>query len=258
MVDSQCKLLDYDVLLVDMDGVLWRGSEPIAENVSALKRALEQGVTVVLVTNNSTRSRRLYSFLVEKMGLPIPSDRIITSAYSAARLVSRLHSGGAHVLVIGEHGLTEEFVLEGHLVLTHSEWREADYVVAGLDRKLDYQTLSSGVMALRGGAVFVATNLDPTLPMENGVGVGSGGVISLLEKASGHHVDYVAGKPSCVMGDTLEKFVSKGKTLFIGDRVDTDMEQARMLGIDGLLLSESPIPTSEEWFCTSKNLSLLV
>ncbi|NOZ88360.1 MAG: HAD-IIA family hydrolase [Crenarchaeota archaeon] len=231
----------YRLLLVDLDGVVWRGSRILVENVEWLRRARSLGAEVVFVTNNSTRSRRVYAErLTAVMGYPVEPRDVVTSGYAVARLV-RERSGESRVIVLGEEGLVEELVLQGHLVLSiHDPIRcPVDYVVVGLDRGLSYQKLRAAHEAVkRCGARVAVSNEDNVIPLERGDAPGAGAVLAALLASTGARPELVAGKPEPYMYRLVlrERGVEPREALVIGDRCDTDIEAARRAGLDSVLV----------------------
>ena len=231
----------YRLFLVDLDGVVWRGKEIIEENVEWLRKAHDSGIKIVFVTNNSARSRRLYmERLSAVMGWDVGPDEIITSGYAVAvRLVDMC--GRARVLVIGEEGLIEELVEQGHLVYTSMDPGSClvDYVVVGLDRLVSYHKLWRAHQAIRKcGVPLIATNTDNVVPVEGGDAPGAGAILAFLERATGATPVFVAGKPETYMFELALKLhgVHAAEALVIGDRCDTDIEAAKRAGMDSVLV----------------------
>ncbi len=256
-------MMEYDVLIVDVDGVVWIDGEPIRDNIEALARIAETGVEVVLLTNNSTRSRRAYSRKLAAIGLQLGPDRIVNSGYSASLWLREKH-GPSKVLAVGEEGLVEELILQGHEPLNPGDHEYAEAVVVGLDRGLTYRKLEAASWAIRRGALFVATNRDNAYPTPGGLSPGAGSIVSLLETATGRRADVDTGKPNpWILEAALRLLGRKPERLaVIGDRVDTDMELARRAGVDGILVMTGvaasrgdPIP---EWVKTVKTLKDLL
>ncbi len=231
------RLLDYDVLLVDLDGVVWLGSSVISENVEALRRAAESGVRLVFLSNNSTRTRRHYSLILRSLGLPVEESDVVTSGYAAARWVA-LRRPGSNVYVVGEEGLSIESYLAGLNVVDfeYASTHRIDAVIVGLDRLVTYDKLRAALRALHRGALFVAANEDHVLPREDGFDPGAGSIVSALSRAAGREPDFVAGKPSPFIAELALKDMRGAKALVVGDRLDTDIELARRAGLDGLLV----------------------
>jgi 4-nitrophenyl phosphatase len=231
------ELYEFKNIFVDLDGVIWLEGKTLEENIMALKKMLKHGVNLFLVTNNSTRSRGTYSYLLHSVGLEVDPENIITSSYSAAIYIKEMNGEGAPVLPIGEAGLVEELSSQGHIVLTMTEWMHAKYVVVGLDRNLSYEQVSAGIRAVRNNAKLIATNRDELLPTLNGPKLGAGGIVSLIETSSGVKAYATTGKPSKILGDILIQHVEDlEKSVFIGDKVSTDGEQAKIMGIPAIII----------------------
>lgn len=231
-------LLEYDALLVDLDGVVWRGSEVIQPNVNALRLAQESGVKLVFLTNNSTRSRRLYADILRGLGLEARIDTVITSGYSSAMLI-RERGLGERVYPIGEAGLYEELSMAGLTAVTGQEALSggADVVVVALDRELTYTKLEAGVRSILSGSVFLAANTDRVIPVGGGlVSPGAGSIVAAVEAAVGRPPDFIAGKPSKWMAKLGIQACGGGRILVIGDRLDTDVAMAKAAGLDSALV----------------------
>lgn len=230
------KLTDYDVLLVDLDGVVWLGGQVIWDNVRALQLALKSGVDIVFVTNNSTRTRRYYAWKLSRLGLDIQPESVVTSGYAAAQWLAAKRPG-ANVYIVGEEGLAAEAWAAGLNVVDVSEALAggADAVVVGLDRLFTYQKGRAALRSLIRGALFVAANEDHVLPRHDGLDPGAGAVVAFLERASGRRPDFVAGKPSPYIAE-LALHGRNGRALVVGDRLDTDVELAARSGLDALLV----------------------
>jgi len=227
----------YDALIVDVDGVVWRDGEPIPENVEALRRLIREGARIVFLTNNSTKSRRLYAEkLSQAINARISVDSIVNSGYSAAAWLARTR-GPTRVLPIGEEGLIDELVGAGHTPLTSHDWPLAEAVVVGLDRNLSYRKLAAAHKAILRGALFVATNQDNAYPVPGGTEPGAGSLVALLSTSTGRRPDFDAGKPGeWILRLALEAAGSPRRPLIVGDRLDTDIEMARRAGVPGLLV----------------------
>jgi len=231
----------YNGLIVDLDGVVWRGGKPIQENVEALRMLHNAGMKIVFLTNNSTRSRRLYSqLLTHTLGFNVKPEDIVTSAFAAAKWLKE-NMGPSKVYVVGEEGLVEELVCEGHTVVTLTEAKscKADIVVVGLDRNLTYKKLLTAHTLVKWcSKPYIATNIDATVPMENADIPGAGAILAALEKSTGKKPAYVTGKPNpWIVEIALSQLeLDRREVLLVGDRLDTDIEVAVKLGIDSLLV----------------------
>lgn len=253
----------YDALILDVDGVVWLEGTLIEENIRAIREAIDAGVSVVFLTNNATRSRRIYSILLsDAIGREIPESRIVNSAYSAAEWLKR-HRGPSRVYPIGEEGLIVELQLAGHLAFSVTEWRYADTVVVGLDRHITYHKLMAAHKALtRNKAFFLITNRDPAYPVTGGTIPGAGAIVSFLETSTGRRADYNAGKPEkWILELALERAGKPSNPLLVGDRVDIDMSMGVKAGIDSLLVLTGVTrvpPDDRNGFMVAESLSKAV
>ena len=227
----------FDSLIVDVDGVVWRDGDPIEGNLRGLRAALDAGARIVFLTNNSTRSRRSYArHLSRLLGRPVTMDMVVNSGYSASVWLARTR-GRVDALIVGEDGLAEEMILQGHRLLVPSDWRQAEAVVVGLDRGVTYRRLAAAHRAILAGALFVATNRDRSFPVPGGTEPGAGSIVALLEASTGRRVDFDAGKPGdWILDLALERLGGPRSPLIVGDRVDTDIAMARRRGLPALLV----------------------
>lgn len=226
-------LSSYRAFLLDVDGVLVRGSEPIP-GAAAGFAALGREGKVLILTNNSTRSRAEHARRLTSKGFPVGPEQIIASNYIAARHLADAH-GPVTVWPLGEAGLREELELAGHRIADRPE--DASWVVAGMDRQLTYETLNQALQALVHGAGLLATNQDGTYPTPGALHPGAGAIVGALT-GMGYPPDFVAGKPSPwgyrIAQDQLD--VPSHKILMIGDRLGTDIAGAVTAGIDSALV----------------------
>lgn len=245
-----------DILLVDLDGVMWIGRKPVEDNVKAVKDMISRGNRILFLTNNSTRSRALYSRILRDLGINVGVDSIITSGYLAAVWL-REQRGSVDVYIVGEEGLIEEAILAGHRILTGEEAVRSSAVIVGLDRNLSYQKLRAAVRALLRGSLFIATNTDHVIPVEDGLDPGAGAIIAALESASGRKPDFIAGKPNPWVIDLIERSLntSRDSIVVVGDRIDTDMRLTMLAGVRGVLVLTGL--TKEEDIARAKELERL-
>ncbi|KAH6897254.1 HAD-like domain-containing protein [Thelonectria olida] len=246
----------FDTFLFDCDGVLWSGDhifEGVPETIAMLR---SKGKRTVFVTNNSTKSRSEYLKKLTGLGIPCEVDDIFGSSYSAAIYIARIlkmPEGKSKVYVIGESGIEQELASEGvpYLGGTDPEYRrditpedfkaiadgsmldpEVGVVLCGLDFHINYLKLAVGMHYLKRGAIFLATNVDSTLPMHHDFFLGAGSVHVPLVNAIGKQ-PLALGKPSQAMMDAVEgKFqLDRARTVMIGDRLNTDIK----FGVEGKL-----------------------
>jgi len=219
----------YQGFLLDIDGVLVRGSEPIPGAADALNRLRRLGRTLLL-TNNSTRSRADHARRLASLGFPVEAGDIIPSSYIAARYLAR-RFGEVSVWPIGEDGLIEELTAAGHRIAQLPE--EAEWVVVGMDRGFDYETIASALRALRAGARLLATNTDATFPTPDGLLPGAGAMVGALV-GMGFRAEVVVGKPSPIAYETALELIDAplDRILMVGDRLETDIAGALEAGLD--------------------------
>jgi 4-nitrophenyl phosphatase len=225
-------------LMIDLDGVVYMGHEPIAGAAGFLGEARRRGLPFLLVTNNSTTSPELVAQRLSGMHIDVEPHEILTSAQAAVAYVRAHSEGKTRVRVIGEAGLRQAAEAEGLEVFEDGE-AHVDWVVAGLDRAFDYHKLTAATRDILGGARFVATNADALLPVEGGnVLPGAGSIVGAIQIATA--VDpIVVGKPEPGLFEHgLRRLgdMQPGEVAMIGDRLDTDVVGARRAGLRSVLV----------------------
>lgn len=234
------------LLLVDLDGVVYRGSEPVPGVAEVLADRAARGDDVVYVTNNSMHYRADYVTRLTAMGAPITPDTVVSSARATALHLSHHEPDIRRVLVFGASGLERELRDVGLEVVTsahaatrmHQEgidgWAAAgapDAVVTGLDPNLTYLRLTAAADCIRAGARFIATNRDPIYPTERGLRPGAGAIAAALEATTGV-VPLSIGKPAIHLLELAAEAVGRAVTeaIMIGDNIGTDLAAARAAG----------------------------
>jgi glycerol 3-phosphatase-2 len=225
---------DYDVLLFDLDGVVYIGGTAIAGAPEALQQAKRAGAHVAYVTNNASRTPAAIAELLGGMGAPVTEADVVTSAQAAARLLAEKLPPKSKVLVIGATALRLA-VRERGLIPVSSASDSPAAVVQGYGPGIDYTRIAEGGIAVRAGALFVATNIDSTLPGPRGTQPGNGSLVKVIENATGV-TPLVAGKPEPPLHRESVIRTGAKRPLVIGDRLDTDIEAAFNAGADSLLV----------------------
>jgi glycerol-1-phosphatase len=227
-------LLDqHDVLLADLDGTLYRGAGAVAGAVEAVRGAAERGVRTVFVTNNASRRPADVAAHLAELGFPATTADVVTSSQAAAAMLAEQLPPGAPVLVVGTDALAAEVTGVGLAVTTRAD--DAVAVVQGHSPDTGWRVLADATVAVRAGAVWVACNLDPTLPTERGPLPGNGSMVGVVRIASGR-APQVAGKPAPALVNASIRRAGARRPLMIGDRLDTDIEGGRVAGIPTLLV----------------------
>ncbi|HMF04176.1 MAG TPA: HAD-IIA family hydrolase [Acidimicrobiia bacterium] len=208
---------DRPVVCCDLDGVVWRGDEPIPGAGAAISELRKAGFRVVFVSNNSSQPLQEVVAKLGVAGAPASTEDVITSAVSAATLLASALDPDAPVLACAGPGVVEALEDAGLRPVTRPP---ATAVVVGLHRGFDFDELDRASAAVRAGARFVATNLDATYPVPGGMIPGSGAIAAAVATAAGRAPE-VAGKPERPMADLIRKrFGSRG--VVVGDRPSTD------------------------------------
>lgn len=224
-----------DVLLLDLDGVVYVGQRPVPHVVETLRRVEERGVRVGYITNNASRRSAVVAEQLRGFGLPCGDEQVVTSPQAAVRLLAARLPPGAGVLVIGGDGLTSVVREAGFAVLTSADDRPAA-VVQGFSPELGWRDLAEASFALADPDVWwVATNTDWTIPVDRGIAPGNGTLVSAVHSAVGR-LPEVAGKPETPLFETaVERFGSRSP-YFVGDRLDTDIAGAVAAGMPSALV----------------------
>ncbi len=234
---------DYDCLLLDLDGTVFRGQEPTTGAVDTLATV---GARTLYVTNNASRAPVEVAQHLRAMGFTAETDDVVTSAQSAARLLSAQLAAPAPVLVVGTEALADEVRNVG-LKPVRSWSEEPVAVVQGHSPKTGWPDLAEAALALRAGALWVAANVDRTLPSERGLLPGNGSMVAALQAATDRQPQ-VAGKPEPTL---LTDALSRGDfdaALVVGDRLDTDIAGANRAGLPSLMVL-CGVSTAAEMVC---------
>lgn len=218
--------------LIDMDGVLYRGSELIPGADRFVEQLRRRNIPFRLLTNNSQRTRRDVTAKLARMGIEVEDSNVFTCAMATARFLARQKPRGT-AFVIGEGGLLTALHQNGYAVVDH----EPDFVVVGEGRTFNLELVEAAVRMINGGAKLIATNLDPNCPTQNGLRPGCGAMVAMLEIATGVKA-FSVGKPSPVMMRTARKELGLAteETTMIGDTMETDILGGVQLGIHTVLV----------------------
>jgi 4-nitrophenyl phosphatase len=211
-------------LILDMDGVVWRGDAPIGDLAATFQRIRQRGLKYVFATNNSTKTSEQYVAKLKEFGVDVEPWQVVTSSQAAARAVAQSYPQGTKALVIGEDGLRIPLELEGFEIISVENAAQAQVVVMGMDRSVSFEKLSEATLLIRQGVRFYATNMDKTFPTPRGQIPGAGAWASVIITATNVE-PIVAGKPfPFLMELSLEKLGTlKEETLVVGDRLETDI-----------------------------------
>ncbi|WP_158867615.1 HAD-IIA family hydrolase [Leifsonia sp. AG29] len=226
-----------DVVLADLDGVVYKGQAAIPHAVESLNRAAETR-RVGYITNNASRTDASVAEHLGELGLTAAPSDVVTSPQAAVRLLAEHVPAGASILVVGGDGLVDEVQKAGFTV-TRSAEDEPAAVIQGFSPEIGWAQLAEASFALQGRSdterPWIATNTDWTIPVARGIAPGNGTLVSAVHTAVGR-LPLVAGKPEvAIFEEAVARFGAK-KPLFIGDRLDTDIVGANRAGIESVLV----------------------
>jgi 4-nitrophenyl phosphatase len=221
-------LSDITHLIIDMDGVLYLGDQPMPRLCEFFAFLREHSIHFILATNNSTRTPQEYVDKLARMGVTVAPDEILVSGQATARFLAREYPKGTRAHVFGMPALKQAMTDEGFILADE----DVQLVVASMDRAVTYEKLKRATLLIRGGARFIATNLDPTNPSEEGLLPGTGSMIAALATASETRPQAI-GKPEPTMYQlAMEQMGANPETTAaIGDRCDTDILGGKRAGI---------------------------
>lgn len=218
--------------LIDMDGVIYRGSHLIAGADRFIHELRSANIPFLFLTNNSQRTRRDVATRLSRLGIEVEEEHVFTCAMATARFLARQKPRGT-AFVIGEGGLLTALHSNGYAIVD----RDPDYVVIGEGRTLNFEMAEAALGMILGGAKLVATNLDPNCPTQSGTRPGCGAIVAMLEAAAGVKA-FSVGKPSPVMLRAARKELglTTDQTVVIGDTMETDILGGVQLGFKTILV----------------------
>ena len=218
-------------LILDMDGVVWKGDAPIGDLPAAFNRIRERGLKFVFATNNGTKTPEEYQQKLAELGVVIETEQVVTSALGVAFMLAQKYPRGTKIFMIGEAGIRVALEEKGFEVLSTENAPQADVFVMGIDRSVNFMKIAEATLLVRAGIPFYTTNTDMTFPTPRGEIPGNGSWLSVITSATGVE-PIVAGKPfPYLMELSLERLgTSKAETLIVGDRLETDIAAGQSVG----------------------------
>lgn len=223
----------YDLAMLDLDGVVYIGGDPVPGAAGHLGHARAAGMRLAFITNNALRPPAAVAEHLTRLGVPAEESDVVTSAQAAARvLVDRLGQG-ARVVLLGAAGLEEAVRAEGLVPVGASD--DAEAAVTGYGPDVPWRDLMRVAVRVREGLWWVASNADMSIPTSFGIAPGHGVQVDMLRRFTGVE-PVVAGKPSRPLLDETRRRVGGDRPLMVGDRLDTDIEGAQNAGVDSLLV----------------------
>jgi len=220
-------------LLIDLDGVLYRGQTALPGAADLLEFCRSHGIGYMLVTNNSTLTPAQFRQRLLQMGIDAPEELIMTSGVATAAYLASIAPAGTKVNVVGEPGLISELEKRGFVM----GGRESRYVVCGWDKGINFEKLKVATLAIRDGATFIGTNPDKTYPLENDIIPGAGSIIACLVAATDVQ-PIVVGKPEPLALEQAMHILgaTPANTAILGDRLETDILGGHRAGATTILV----------------------
>jgi 4-nitrophenyl phosphatase len=218
-------------LILDMDGVLWRDTEPIGDLPAIFAEFDKQGLKVILATNNATKTVDEFFTKISRFGVDLEEWQVISAAQATGIYLAEKYPEGCTVYAVGTPSLTQ--ILEDAGLTVVSDRREdVQVVVAAMDTGLTYEKIKNAELLVRDGCEFIGTNPDVTYPAPEGLIPGAGTVIGAIEIASGHKATII-GKPEPLLYQMALRRLSLApeETLGVGDRLETDILGAQAAGV---------------------------
>lgn len=233
--------MNYKGYLIDLDGTIYRGKEPIPAGRRFVERLQQRKIPFLFLTNNTTKSPETVAYRLEHEFDIFVSPETVYTATLATIDFMKADARGKKVFIIGEPGLIEPVLAAGFT------WEEEqpDYVIVGLDNDVTYEKFAKATLAIQKGATFIGTNPDKNIPTERGLLPGAGAVIALVEAATQTKPIFI-GKPEAIIMDKAVALLrlQKSDVLMVGDNYMTDISAGINNEIDTLLVLSGFTPKS--------------
>ena len=224
----------FDSVLFDLDGVIYQGDQAIDRAVLAVNRVSDLNIKVGYITNNSSRRAETIAEQLVGFGIAASPEQIVGSAKAGVKLLAKKIEAGQKVLVVGGDGLRHEVQHQGFVVVDRAQDQPAA-VIQGFSKDVSWRELAEASFAIQNGAVWVATNQDWTIPVEQGIAPGNGTLVGAVHTAVGILPEF-AGKPFGPIFAEAKTQLSIERPLMVGDRLDTDIRGARTAGFESAVV----------------------
>lgn len=222
----------FDVGLFDLDGVCYLGPEAVPHAPESISAAADAGVHIAYVTNNASRTPQAMSEQLRSLGIPASAEAVISSSRVGAQILAQHCPAGAKVLVLGTEALRIDVRGQGFKVVDSAD-DEPAAVIQGFTPEMSWALMSEAALAIRQGALYVATNLDKTIPRDRGLMIGNGSIAKAIENSTGV-VPLSAGKPEPEIFLQAARLTHAERPFAVGDNLDTDIQGAVSAGIAAL------------------------
>lgn len=223
----------YEGYLIDLDGTIYRGSEPIPAGRRFVEQLQARQIPFLFLTNNTTKTpETVANRLANEFSIHVGPETVYTATLATIDYLNDANKG-KKVYVIGEPGLIEPILAAGYV------WEEEtpDYVVVGLDTDVTYEKFVVATLAIQKGATFIGTNPDKNIPTERGLLPGAGSMIAMIEASTQQKAIYIGKPEAIIMEKAVETLgMEKANVLMVGDNYTTDILAGINNGIDTLLV----------------------
>jgi HAD superfamily hydrolase (TIGR01450 family) len=225
----------YDQVLLDLDGCLWLGEEPLPGAREAVSALREAGKAVAFLTNDVRHAPEEFVRKLWRLGFQAALDEVVTVGAALQFMLST--RGGGSAYVVGSQALVDHVAEAGLRIANRTEFAtRADVVVIGGHEAFDFEELRIATQAVLRGAELIGATRDATFPMPDGPWPGTGAVLAAVEAAAGRPADRVVGKPEPAMYEAARDRLGEGRCLAVGDRLEVDVAGARRAGMDSALV----------------------
>lgn len=235
MVTLKPRIARYDQLLLDLDGCLWVGEEPLEGAAEAVTALREAGKAVAFLTNDVRHAPEELVRKLWRLGFQAALSEVVTVGSAVQYMLSGRGGGAAYV--VGTQALVDHVAEAGLRIVNRTEFASrADVVVVGAHDELVYEEIKIAAQAVIRGAELIGATRDATFPMPDGPWPASGAVLAAVETAAGRPADRIAGKPEPAMYEAARDRLGEGRCLAVGDRIEIDVLGARRAGMDSALV----------------------
>ena len=226
---------NYDNFLIDLDGCVWVGDRPIRGAADAIAKLREAGKSVLFVTNDVRQAPEGFVRKLWKLGFQASLSEVLSAGSALQYVLAERYRGTAYV--VGSQALVDHVAEAGLRVVNNTPFApRADIVVVAAHDGLTYDELRIAVQAVLRGAELIGATRDPPFPMPDGPWPATGAVLAAIETATGVRASRIVGKPEEPIYAAARDRLGAGRTLAIGDRLDTDIAGARRAGLDTALV----------------------
>lgn len=227
------KLRHIRGLVIDMDGVLWRGDEAVPGLTRFIDILRQKNIRFILATNNNTQTPASFAEKATRLGAEVRPEEVLTATTATIHYLHQCYPAGTRLYAIGEKALKDQLQAAGFILAE----KEVRAVVAALDRNLNYEIIKRATLLINDGAAFIGANPDVVYPTPEGLVPGSGMVLAAIQATTGRP-PLIIGKPEMWMFRiALERMgLAAKQCASLGDRLDTDIAGGQRAGLKSILV----------------------